>query len=178
MPILRDPAPPPSCDVLIIESTYGDRLLKKSVTRSRGKLNSSSRSQRRITAKIIVPDLPLGGRGTCHADQTTGGPKGQNRSSPFISTRRWPQKSQTCSAKHPECYDEETYRTFTSEETRLRLGTSGYVSSPDESKRLNTLKGPCVIIASSGMCEGTCRAPSETCDPGPKQHDRHRGFSG
>ena len=26
MPILRDPTPPPTCDVLIIESTYGDRL--------------------------------------------------------------------------------------------------------------------------------------------------------
>ncbi len=26
MPILRDPHPPPPCDVLIIESTYGDRL--------------------------------------------------------------------------------------------------------------------------------------------------------
>ena len=26
MPILRDPEPPPPCDVLILESTYGDRL--------------------------------------------------------------------------------------------------------------------------------------------------------
>jgi len=28
------------------------------------------------------------------------------------------------------------------------------VSSVEESKRLNTMKGPCMIIAASGMCEG------------------------
>jgi metallo-beta-lactamase family protein len=56
--------------------------------------------------------------------------------------------------KHPECYDEETYRTFTSEGDPFAARYIRYVSSPDESKRLNNLKGPCVIIASSGMCEG------------------------
>jgi metallo-beta-lactamase family protein len=29
-----------------------------------------------------------------------------------------------------------------------------YVSSVHESQQLNTMKGPCVIIAASGMCEG------------------------
>lgn len=29
-----------------------------------------------------------------------------------------------------------------------------FVSSPEESKRLNAMRGPCVIISSSGMCEG------------------------
>ena len=29
-----------------------------------------------------------------------------------------------------------------------------YVSSVDDSKRLNTINGPCMIISSSGMCEG------------------------
>ena len=29
-----------------------------------------------------------------------------------------------------------------------------YVSSVQESQKLNSLKGPCVIIAASGMCEG------------------------
>jgi metallo-beta-lactamase family protein len=28
------------------------------------------------------------------------------------------------------------------------------VSSPEDSKRLNSMKGPCVIISASGMCEG------------------------
>ena len=29
-----------------------------------------------------------------------------------------------------------------------------FVSSPEDSKRLNSMKGPCVIISASGMCEG------------------------
>ena len=56
--------------------------------------------------------------------------------------------------KHPECYDEETFRTFTSEGDPFAARYIRYVSSPEESKRLNEMKGPCVIIASSGMCEG------------------------
>ena len=56
--------------------------------------------------------------------------------------------------KHPECYDKETFHTFTSEGDPFATHYIRYVSSVEESKRLNTLKGPCVIIASSGMCAG------------------------
>ena len=34
--------------------------------------------------------------------------------------------------KHPECYDEETYRTFTSEEIPSAARYIRYVSIPDE----------------------------------------------
>ena len=47
MPILRDPHPPPSCDVLIIESTYGDRL------------HDEEEDQRREMAKKLVNILPV-----------------------------------------------------------------------------------------------------------------------
>jgi len=56
--------------------------------------------------------------------------------------------------RHPECYDEETYRTFTSEGDPFASRYIHFISSPEDSKRLNSMKGPCVIISSSGMCEG------------------------
>ncbi len=56
--------------------------------------------------------------------------------------------------QHPECYDEDTYRTFASEGDPFASRYIRYVSPPQESKRLNAIKGPCVIISSSGMCEG------------------------
>ncbi|MBX9660455.1 MAG: hypothetical protein K2X00_18000, partial [Nitrospiraceae bacterium] len=56
--------------------------------------------------------------------------------------------------RHPECYDEETYRTFTADGDPFASRYIRFVSSPDDSKRLNTMKGPMVIISSSGMCEG------------------------
>src|SRR5439155_17237858 len=54
---------------------------------------------------------------------------------------------------HPECFDEETLRTL-----ELNPGLFGqrrvhYTRSVEESKQLNGRKEPCVIVASSGMCE-------------------------
>lgn len=56
--------------------------------------------------------------------------------------------------RHPECYDEETFRTFSSNGDPFTSRYIHFISSPEDSKRLNTMRGPCVIIASSGMCEG------------------------
>ncbi|MBK9998502.1 MAG: hypothetical protein IPO99_15555 [Nitrospira sp.] len=60
MPILRDPAPPPSCDVLIIESTYGDRLHEEAgeaLTQKAQQLVAHAKAHK---SKIIVPAFALG----------------------------------------------------------------------------------------------------------------------
>lgn len=56
--------------------------------------------------------------------------------------------------RHPECYDEDTYRILTTEGDPFIAKYIRYVSSVQESQKLNTMKGPCIIIAASGMCEG------------------------
>ena len=55
--------------------------------------------------------------------------------------------------KHSECYDEETFRIFTSEGDPFAAHYIRFVSSVEEPKQINSLRGPCVVIASSGMCE-------------------------
>ena len=56
--------------------------------------------------------------------------------------------------RHQECYDEETAHTFTSSGDLFASRYIPFVSSPEDRKRLNSMKGPCVIISASGMCEG------------------------
>jgi metallo-beta-lactamase family protein len=56
--------------------------------------------------------------------------------------------------QHPECYDKETYRTFTSTGDVFAAKYINFVSTAKDSKLLNRRKGPCVIISASGMCEG------------------------
>ena len=56
--------------------------------------------------------------------------------------------------RHPECYDEETSRRFTSEGDPFAAKYIHYVSTVKDSKALNDKKGPLVIISASGMCEG------------------------
>ncbi|MEP6933494.1 MAG: MBL fold metallo-hydrolase RNA specificity domain-containing protein [Nitrospirota bacterium] len=56
--------------------------------------------------------------------------------------------------RHPECYDEETTKTFTASGDLFASHYIHFVSSPEDSKRLNSMKGPCAIISASGVCEG------------------------
>ena len=57
---------------------------------------------------------------------------------------------------HPECYDEEMIETLASDKDNDPLGFDRlkYYRSADDSRLLNTLEGPAVIISASGMCEG------------------------
>jgi metallo-beta-lactamase family protein len=55
---------------------------------------------------------------------------------------------------HPECFDEETHRTFLRQGDPFAAKYIRFVSTIKESQALNHMQGPCVIIAASGMCEG------------------------
>jgi metallo-beta-lactamase family protein len=55
---------------------------------------------------------------------------------------------------HPECYDEEIRKFLTDGDDPFGFHRLTYIHDVAESKKLNALRGPCVIISASGMCEG------------------------
>jgi metallo-beta-lactamase family protein len=54
---------------------------------------------------------------------------------------------------HPECFDEETSQLLLKEGDLFGEKRVRYLRSVNESKELNSHKEPCIVIASSGMCE-------------------------
>jgi len=55
---------------------------------------------------------------------------------------------------HPECFDAETVEEFLDQgESPFAFDRLRYVTRVEESKRINDLHGPCIIISSSGMAE-------------------------
>jgi metallo-beta-lactamase family protein len=54
--------------------------------------------------------------------------------------------------EHPECFDEET-KAYLKEGDPFGFGQLRYVRETEESKKLNSLSGPFVVISPSGMCE-------------------------
>ena len=60
MPILRDPEPPPACDILILESTYGDRLHEQAGEEMKKKAQDLIAHARQHKSKIIVPAFAVG----------------------------------------------------------------------------------------------------------------------
>ena len=54
---------------------------------------------------------------------------------------------------HPECFDEETRAFLLNHEDPFGFSRLQYVREASESKKLNDLHGPMVVISASGMCE-------------------------
>ena len=154
MPILRDPEPPPSCDVLILESTYGDRLHEADRERMKQKALDLFVHAKTYKSKIIVPAFAVGR--TQELVMRIKELVGEGRLDPIPIYIDSPLASRATEIfrRHPECYDEETTRTFTSSGDLFATRYIHFVSSLEDSKRLNNMKGPCVIISASGMCEG------------------------
>jgi len=57
---------------------------------------------------------------------------------------------------HPECYDEETEQLLMQEggDDPFGFNMLRYTRSTEESKKLNNIRRPAIIISASGMCEG------------------------
>ncbi len=154
MPILRDPQPPPSCDILIIESTYGDRTHKDNLEAMLTKAEELVAFAVDHKSKIIVPAFAVGR--TQHIVMRIKELVNAGRISPipiFIDSPL-AYKTTKIFRRHPECFDRETFDTFTSKGDPFAAKYIRYVSTAKESKALNRKKGPCIIISASGMCEG------------------------
>ena len=154
MPILRDPHPPPPCDVLIIESTYGDRLHDEDQDRRKDMAKKLVTHAIQHKSKIIVPAFSVGRTQDIIMRIKELVNNGEVDPIPIFIDSPLALRATKVFRQHPECYDEETYRTFTSTGDVFATKYINFVSSAKESKLLNRRRGPCVIISASGMCEG------------------------
>lgn len=154
MPILRDPEPPQPCDALILESTYGDRLHEADRAVMKQQALDLLTHAKLHKSKIIVPAFAVGR--TQELVMRIKELVGEGRLDPIPIYIDSPLASRATEVfrRHPECYDEETTKTFTASGDLFASRYIHFVSSPEESMRLNSMKGPCVIISASGMCEG------------------------
>ena len=154
MPILKDPQSPPTCDVLILESTYGDRVHDEDLEAMKRKAQDLVAHAQKHRSKIIVPAFAIGRtqelvmriKELVHSHEVD--PLPIFIDSPLAS------KATDIFRHHPECFDHETYQTFTSQTDPFAAKYIRYVSTVQESQALNHMQGPCVIISASGMCEG------------------------
>ena len=153
-PILRDPQTPPTCDVLILESTYGDRVHEEGLDVMKQKARELIAHAQEHRSKIIVPAFAIG-----RTQELVMYIKELVQSHdidplPIFIDSPLASKATDVFRRHPECFDQDTYQTFTSQTDPFAAKYIRYVSSVQESQALNRMRGPCVIISASGMCEG------------------------
>ncbi len=152
LPILRDPVSPTSADYLIMESTYGNRF-HKSAEDAAAKLEAVVNRTAARGGRIIVPSFAVGRAQqlVMLLNQLTQ----ENRipSIPVYVDSPLAVNATEVFRKHPECYDEEARKYLTDGADPFGFHRLQYVRDVSASKALNSLRGPMIILAASGMCE-------------------------
>ncbi|UCG52006.1 MAG: MBL fold metallo-hydrolase [Candidatus Latescibacterota bacterium] len=154
MPIIRDPRPLEDLDVLIMESTYGDREHSDSSGAEEELAELVQRTIKR-QGKLIIPAFAVGRTQLLvyilHR---------------LLEDKRIPKipvfvdSPMACNAmdvfrSHPECFDREAYFHFANDAYDL-FAPPGFacIRTAESSKKLNHLTEPHIIISASGMAEG------------------------
>jgi metallo-beta-lactamase family protein len=151
--ILAPPRSFPQADILITESTYGDRLHNKHEEAEEELLNVLIETCVHKRGKLIIPAFSVGrtqevvyalnnffNEGKLpRVDIYVDSPLAVNATSVF--------------RVHSECFNEELQHLLHSDEDPFGFSQLYYITKQEDSKRLNDYKGPCVIISASGMME-------------------------
>ena len=152
LPIIRDPEALPPVDYLIMESTYGGRthsqqgaaleklenIVKRTIGRG-GRLIVPAFAVGRTQQLVLllhqlfnerrIPEVPI------YVDS----PLAVNVTDVFRA--------------HPECFDEDTKKYLANGGDAFGFKRLTYIREANESKKLNGVQGPFIVISPSGMCE-------------------------
>jgi metallo-beta-lactamase family protein len=152
-PILRDPVSPlPQADYLITECTYADRL-HEDAARMKERLVELINKTRAKGGKVIIPAFSVGRTQVITYYLQQAAAEGSLDHVPIFVDSPLSSRATEVFRHHPECYDTEAQAFWRHEGDVFGRGLVKYITDVNDSKKLNTLGGPAVIIASSGMCE-------------------------
>ncbi len=152
--LLRDPARPPAADMVVMETTYGDRVhkpLEPSVT----ELHDAIRETFARGGNVVIPTFALERAQEllfCLREAVEGG-------SLPASMQVFLDSPMAISAteifrRHPDCYEPEVEALFRDGRDPFALPGLHFTRETAASMALNRIAGGAVIIAGSGMCTG------------------------
>lgn len=152
-PLLPDPADPPGADLTVIESTYGDRLhdVHADVEAQLAEVVGGTAAQR---GALLVPCFAveraqelLWHLGNLHD-------AGRIPELPVFLDSPMAVRLLEVFAQHPEALDTAARRRLARPGGPFAFHGLRLCTSREDSKAINEQRGPCVIIAGSGMCTG------------------------
>jgi metallo-beta-lactamase family protein len=153
LPIIRDPEIMPPMDYLVLEATYGNRL-HKSIGLAQEELAEIIKKAKARNGKIIIPAFTI--ERTQELIYLIHILQKENKIPilPIFIDSPMAVNATAIFKVHPECFDEETFRQFISNNIDpFGFDNVHYVVSMAESKAINAFNGPAIIIAASGMAE-------------------------
>jgi metallo-beta-lactamase family protein len=153
-PILRSPEPFRQPDVLICESTYGNRLHTKSGNSEQALLNIVTDICVKNLGKLIIPAFSVDRTQELVYTLEKMFNSGQLPNIKIYVDSPLSVRATEVMKKHEECYNDSFIEYMHRNDPEPFSFTNlTYITDVNESKKLNDLKEPCIIISASGMAE-------------------------
>ena len=152
LPILRDPWQPDGGEVLIMESTYGDRDHDPIETMEKDLAEVVCRTHER-GGKLIIPSFALErAQEIVYALKRLEVKQAIPPMPVFVDSPLTVNVTEIFRL-HPECFDSEIQRLMQHAGDPFLLNNIKYIRKAEESKKLNRMSEPAIIISAAGMCE-------------------------
>ncbi|UCC56304.1 MAG: MBL fold metallo-hydrolase [Gammaproteobacteria bacterium] len=153
-PILRDPDTPPQADIVVMETTYGDRQHKQ-LEPSVEELHLAINETVERGGNVIIPTFALERAQEVlyylHEGKDQGVLPGFLQV--FLDSPMAISATQIFK-RHPECYDEPMAELFSSGRDPFAFSGLHFTRETAESMSINKISSGAVIMAGSGMCTG------------------------
>ena len=151
--ILKVPEAFRQCDYLITESTYGNRLHKQFAHAEEELLKVVNETCVNKQGKLIIPSFAIGRTQDIVFTLNN-----------FYNAGRLPKiqiyvdsplavNATTIFRLHSECFNEDVLKVVETDDDPFGFNSLHYITSTEDSKKLNFIKTPCIIISASGMME-------------------------
>ena len=151
LPIIRDPVPPKNADVVIMESTYGDRD-HESVHDAQTELGRVVRECAARGGKVLIPAFAVGRVQEILYDLHVLVRESSIPAIPIYIDSPLATDVTAAFRMNPDCFDNSDALVESVEEL-FRFGLVQFTRDVSESKALNSMHGPMIVIAASGMVE-------------------------
>jgi metallo-beta-lactamase family protein len=151
--ILPSPKPFPQADILITESTYGDRLHKDVVSADDELLETVIHTCVEKGGKLIIPSFSVGRTQEIVYSLNNFFNQGKLPRVEIFVDSPLSVNATTIFRLHPEYFNKEVLHVMETDPDPFGFNSLTYITRHEDSKKLNDYKKPCIIISASGMME-------------------------
>ncbi|MBN2727977.1 MAG: MBL fold metallo-hydrolase [Bacteroidales bacterium] len=151
--IVKPPAPFPQTDILITESTYGDRIHDPHHESEDALLKIVEDTCVNKGGKLIIPSFSVGRTQEIVLSLNNWFNEGRLPLIDIYVDSPLSVNVTEVFRMHPECYNKDLQEVLESDSDPFGFERLHYIKLINDSKKLNNLKRPCVIISASGMAE-------------------------
>jgi metallo-beta-lactamase family protein len=151
LPIIRDPAPPRGAHAVILESTYGNRD-HPTVADAKSRLAEVIRTTAMRGGKVLIPAFAVGRTQEILYELHELMRRGELPAIPIFIDSPLAIDATSVFELHMDSIDKSEALVQEAEHL-FRFDQVRYTRDASESKTLNTMRGPMIVIAASGMAE-------------------------